>query len=94
MSDAKTRRTIALPDGSKDHLARIKTETGASTDVAVIADALKLRARCATKSSDEVMLAVSVFEFIQDATKSGKEVFCEDLKIPGSKYRLVVPSLG
>ena len=52
MSDTKTRRTVALLDGSRGDLETIKTKTGMSTDNAAINEAVNFRARVLETCSD------------------------------------------
>ena len=92
MSDTKTRRTIALPDGSKDHLATIKSETGIPTDVAVIAEALRLRARLATETPEDIINAVRVCNYVRNnaQSKDGVELLFQALNRPAGELSSVI----
>ncbi len=97
MSETKTRRSVALLDGSKDDLEVIKSKIGVSTDNAAINDAVKFRAKVLEACSDigsveEMLTALSIYGQIKSEMKSnGSLLFLENPKNPNAKVRVLVP---
>jgi hypothetical protein len=94
MSETRTRRTVALFGDTVSGLEEIKTNTGAGTDNAAINDAVRFRARFATRNPEEINSALSLWDQLKLDATSGRVFFTEQEGKPRSRTKVFIPSLS